>query len=283
MLNTSLLLFSKRPKTFSIDELKEFAEDNSTKRLCFATPNQSFQLHDGKEDVKKWMNVPFCDSIGPILEAECSISLITNKNNRYCYPCKSDAGVQSLEQFGAKYKDYVFLRDKLDLSISLSMRELVPGGGRTPIGELEYQVKYCAGDHRQEVEELARYLQNALNELPFFKHSDYVCAIPSSKPFIKDIVASLQGFSFTDISNLMVWQNKHGEMKNVANSLEKVELLGQSTLAISEAVDLQGKSVLLVDDLYESGMTMNYVALRLKQAGAKYVFGISLVKALQNK
>ena len=44
-----------------------------------------------------------------------------------------------------------------------------------------------------------------------------------------------------------------------------------------------GKNVMLVDDLYNSGLTMQYVAMRLKELGVFRVFGVTLVKSLSNK
>jgi predicted amidophosphoribosyltransferase len=37
-----------------------------------------------------------------------------------------------------------------------------------------------------------------------------------------------------------------------------------------------------MDDLYQSGTTMQFVAMKLKQAGARHVYGLALVKALSN-
>lgn len=44
----------------------------------------------------------------------------------------------------------------------------------------------------------------------------------------------------------------------------------------------QGKTALLVDDLYQSGVSTNYVAMLLLQAGAKKVFGLACEKTLRN-
>lgn len=35
--------------------------------------------------------------------------------------------------------------------------------------------------------------------------------------------------------------------------------------------------------MYQSGLTIQFVAMKLKEAGAKRVFGITLVKALGNE
>ena len=45
----------------------------------------------------------------------------------------------------------------------------------------------------------------------------------------------------------------------------------------------KGKDIILVDDLYMSGTTLQYVAMKLKEAGARKVFGLCFVKSLSNK
>lgn len=43
-----------------------------------------------------------------------------------------------------------------------------------------------------------------------------------------------------------------------------------------------GKRVLLVDDLYQSGVSMNYCGLLLLNAGASKIFGLACEKACRN-
>jgi len=45
---------------------------------------------------------------------------------------------------------------------------------------------------------------------------------------------------------------------------------------------IQDEIVLLVDDLYQSGVTMNYVAMLLLEVGATKVFGLSCEKTCSN-
>jgi hypoxanthine phosphoribosyltransferase len=45
---------------------------------------------------------------------------------------------------------------------------------------------------------------------------------------------------------------------------------------------VEGKSIVVVDDLYQSGLTINYVAEELRLAGAKEVLGLAAVKTLSN-
>ena len=188
-----------------------------------------------------------------------------------------------IQSFMDKFKNIVFLRDCLDLSISLSMN-MSDSKQRTELGELEYLVKYRADeiDYQQKISDIIQIFQETLEKLPYFKEVDYVCVIPSSHPFMKDIVRGLKGFVFEDISDNVSWE-KSSEIKNAETLDEKLEALLKSNLKVSEAVDLKGKNVMLVDDLYNSGLTMQYVAMRLKELGVFRVFGVTLVKSLSNK
>jgi len=54
-------------------------------------------------------------------------------------------------------------------------------------------------------------------------------------------------------------------------------------LEIAEGVDFEGKDIVLLDDLYMSGITLQYVAMKLKEAGAGKVYGLCLVKSFGNR
>ena len=49
-----------------------------------------------------------------------------------------------------------------------------------------------------------------------------------------------------------------------------------------DAEAVRGRTVLLVDDLYQSGTSMNYVALMLLDAGAHTVLGLACEKTCRN-
>lgn len=256
----------------------------SPKRIHFAT-NHSNALRKTDDDagVLAWLNLPFNDSVGPILKQLTGIGLYKKKSgNGYCYPVKDESALRDLERFIKKFNNLVFLRDNLDMSVALSMN-MVEEGVHTEIGEWEYQVKYHQGtkDVSAELENLTHVLKETMDELPYYGLADYICAVPSSRPFIDHIIDSLDKWSGKNISKHLSWEHKTSDIKNEENHAHKFEALEGSGLAI-DGVDLTGKTVVLVDDLYKSGMTMQYVAMKLKEAGAHRVFGICLVKSLGN-
>lgn len=176
----------------------------------------------------------------------------------------------------------VFLCDNLDMSVAISMHELELGK-RTEIGEAEYQVKYNSENKDTSVERTMLFdkLRTTLDDMPYYKNADYICAIPSSKTFVKEIIANLEGWNGKDISDKVLWLSKDKDLKNIDSTEEKLEALKGFGLTFNE-IDLKDKAVVLVDDMYKSGLTMQFVAMKMKDAGAKYVFGICIVKALGN-
>lgn len=152
------------------------------------------------------------------------------------------------------------------------------------MGEHEYQVKYQSENRDTSANKAALQteIQKRLEELPFFKLADYICAVPSSKTFMRDLVAGLTEFSFEDISEKVSWQSKNGSLKDVETADEKLDMIQSWGLTFSADLDIKDKTVLLVDDMYYSGVTMQYIAMKMKDAGAKRVFGMALVKSLGN-
>lgn len=47
-------------------------------------------------------------------------------------------------------------------------------------------------------------------------------------------------------------------------------------------LSIEGKSVILIDDLYQSGTTIQFIAMKLQEVGLKEVYGLSLVKTLSD-
>ncbi len=43
-----------------------------------------------------------------------------------------------------------------------------------------------------------------------------------------------------------------------------------------------GRAIPLVDDLYQSGISMNFVAMKLQEAGATHVLGLAAEKTCRN-
>lgn len=261
--------------------IRTFVEDTETKRFNM----QYFQTSPinivNRDNEVAWLNVPFVEPINAILSPLLggNPSIHSRKNGKgaaHCFKTQEelDYFIKEIEP----YKELVFLRDCLDLSIALSMYDIPNDGGRTELGEAECQVKYYnqGGKYLQKLVDKTQYW---LDKLPYFKLADYVCCIPTQHPVMSMILEQLKGFSFQDISENVFWRNKNDEIKGKPIE-EKLALLNNFDLQIN--CNVKGKTVLLLDDMYQSGLTLQFVAMKMKQAGADRVFGITLVKALSN-
>lgn len=271
-------------KAVDLDILRAFIDDENPKRINFASHHSNALRKSTTPAIVGRIVLPFDDTIESIARNCMGMDRFlfpSRFGNSFYRQIHNEAEYSQIASFIEQFRDLVFLRDTLDLSVALSMHETGPGV-RTMLGEHEYQVKYRSDsdDAAEHLAALTAVVQQRLAELPFFRLSDYVCAIPSSKPFVRQIIASLVGFTFTDISSQISWDNKDGSLKNIETAEEKLDMIQSWGFRVTEGIDLKNKTILLLDDIYQSGVTMQYVAMRLKEAGAKRVFGMAIVKSL---
>lgn len=276
------IVFMNLPrKEITIDSIRGFMSDEETKRINFASSHAN-ALKKVEKGGK--ITLPFSDTIQPIMENKLGSDkrLFPSQYGGIWRGIHTDEEYAEFEDFKDKYRDIVFLRDNLDLSIALSMN--YEGEERTKIGELEYQAKF--NDNESAEGELIDICKEWIEELPFYKHADYICAMPNSnvdeESLPKRVVNLLTDFNFTDISKHVLWTSKTRKVKDAETVEEKLEILEESGLVIEDDLDLKGKTVILFDDLYMSGISMQYVAMKLKEAGANRVFGLSIVKSRSN-
>ena len=282
--NLQAIMFMGVPqKEITIENIREFMVDEATKRINFASSHVNALRRTEQEQGGK-ITLPFADTIQPIMEKKLGADkrLFSSKFGGIWRGIVTDEEYSSFEEFISKYNNIVFLRDNLDLSIALSMN--YEGDERTEIGELEYQAKFNNDEDTES--QLVDICKEWIDELPYYKHADYICAMPSSNPdeesLPERIVNSLTDFDFTDISEKVLWHSKTRSIKDAEDVKEKLEILEESNLTIAKDLDINGKTVILFDDLYMSGISMQYVAMKLKEAGANRVLGLSIVKSRSN-
>lgn len=227
--------------------------------------------------------LPFQETVVPIFH-KFGLDLYKSKFNadQYYRTIDEEDEFERVEALMEKYKDVVFLRDLLDLSIALSNN--YDGNIRTPIGELEYQAKYhkCRDSLLSIIEEVKRMI----SEFYYYREVDYICAIPPTNPdeynLPREIVNGLEELQMENISEKVRWTSKEKSLKNATGIKEKLEILKESGLSIDDHLDVTNKVILLIDDLYMSGTTIQYVAMKLKEAGAFRILGLCIAKSRSN-
>lgn len=283
------LRFMEVPKKeISLDSIKGYLNSSSAKRIHFATTHSNaLKEKNGKYTI----SLPFADTIQPLLLSELGWDkgkLFSSKfeDGKFYRIINSDEELKGYQDFIRKYQNIVFLRDNLELSIALDMNfTLEDSRSYTEIGELEYKAKY--EKNQDAISRLIKLIEKSIKELPFLHWADVVCAMPQkrdSETKLPKIIVNSLDLSDIQLDNISdkVWLHKKEDLKNCDNLDSKLDVLQESTFEIDPDVDLKGKTVLLVDDLYKSGASMNFVAMKLKEAGASRVFGLAIVKSLGN-
>jgi hypothetical protein len=187
---------------------------------------------------------------------------------------------------------YVAMKDFLALSFALDYER--EGGNpkqpQTEIGALRSQAKpygsqQATNQTKAAADQLVVRCMGFLNEMACYASADCVVATPPSDPakaynlprYIAGGVAEQWG---RENLTAHVRTNKAREsIKGIPLAQKLDTLLG--TIEVDGGV-FDGKRVLLVDDLYQSGISMNYCALMLLRAGAKKVFGLACEKTCRN-
>lgn len=268
----------------SCETVKEM-RDKTPRRICFSTTHAGQPKKVNKEGMVGSFSVPFKETIGPLFKADTDLDLFPN-SSRAQFPGFFRT-IRSESEFGVVHKwverqnTRVFLRDCLDLSVALGMNYAEESEvHRTPLGELEYQAKYQ--QNADAVQKLTEICADTIKDLSFYRDADFIAAVPprSGKKFdLPSTLAQLISKNIVkpDLTGFFNYGGAKATMKEVGLSDKWVQW-EKSDLAF-KGVTLHNKKVILVDDLYQSGVSMQYVAMKLQEAGAAKVYGLSLVKS----
>ena len=265
-------------------------------QLCNEWPNP---LHEPKKPDENWRLVlPFCETFHNAFEEMCdvdSIGIRTGKGGRgYTFLNDAKDNPQTLERVKAWLDTvgrYVAIRDCLALSFALDYDRHAgnPNMAQTEIGKLRSRAKpydkAVTSDVRAAAKDLSAACLAALQELSCYDVADAVAAMPparTDKEF--DLPQTLAGeiarrWKRPDLSSAVRTVRSRPPIKNSALT-EKLAAIEGTVEADSKA--FKGKSVLLIDDLYQSGVSMNYVAMVLLDAGARKVLGLACEKTCTN-
>lgn len=280
-MNIGIFSHLLRTKSITEDKIQDFIADSAVKRICFSRIQKHtlWKTNEG-EDV---ITVPFADSIGTILKEQTGIALRKSSKGKY-YSKLSAEEYRKASMFIKSHADVVFLRDLLDVSVALSLNFEDDCKTHTPIGRLEKNAKYDNSD--KDLENLADIVDDFIGNNPPYKDADLICAVPPTNMgednLPMKVIGKLKQFIGNDISNCVEWTSKTESLKN-ADGADKMEILKQSGFKVADGTNLKNKNVVLIDDLYMSGSTLQYVAMKLKEAGAGKVYGLCFVKSLSNR
>ena len=154
---------------------------------------------------------------------------------------------------------------------------------RTEIGQFVYDLKY--GNDRTVIPKIIEII---IKQITGFDKMNVIIPIPPSKTrenqpvqLIADALGTKLGIPV--IKHEVVKIKATPELKNIVNPIEREEILGDA-FSLEGKYNLNGKSVLLIDDLYRSGSTLRAITGILYDNGnVENVYVIALTKTRSNR
>lgn len=147
---------------------------------------------------------------------------------------------------------------------------------RTEVGELEHLAK----DHQdaEAISQVARRLADTIRRHPTLARADVITAMPprpSSTFHLPVELVKQIGVHLGRTVGLNLTKAEHPKLRTLPIDQKLATLAGVFTLGES----VQGKTVLVIDDLYQSGVTAWSLAKFLKSHGAREVYALASVKS----
>jgi hypothetical protein len=217
---------------------------------------------------------PFPETIVPLFQAETGLEMHHGPYGPYRF--LSDAELPQALVWQEKRSHLIFLRDLLDMSLALDFN-LAEVGKYTELGQTEHDAKEGS---QAAIRDLVGALATAISDLAMYKDADSVCAIPPSPNKAFDLPTRL-----VDMLGKVVGKpniSSHVSLTKPKPPLKALSLADRwaalDRAGISVGSDVGGRRIILVDDKYQSGTTIHFVAAKLLEAGAKEIYGISCVK-----
>lgn len=286
--------FSSRSKHATLQRLEPITRERveylrqGTQRICFEGREDDYLKRKVGSSFVGNFKIPFLESIDPLLCAETACELENDKYGKYWAIIRTEAQFESIQEWIENNREIVFIKSALSLCIAMSMHKVMDEDDLSPVhtelGDLERRAKYKQDPEARE-ELLARLIE-LRRRLPFYRDdaNTVICAVPPRPDKGFDLpswlareLAAREGLP--DITPNLRWKGQKGKIKEVAVA-EKWDELEKAGLDVG--YNLSGWRVILIDDLYQSGTTMQFVARSLQQAGAEHIFGLSVVKSMKN-
>lgn len=234
-------------------------------------------------------SVKFIESIGLIYETMTGNKLQHSlQYGNYWNFLRNEADIQLVENWEMEQGERVFLRDCLSCSIALGVNMAnVATGERTELGELEYQAKNNSCE--ESIHTLANQMAEAIETLPFYKDATLIAAVPARPgKTTADLPTELakriaEAKGLTDLTPHFQYGGVREQLKTLPLS-ERWDAWEGAQLKICDEGKglLDGNSVILIDDKYQSGVSANFVGMILQQAGASEIYGLYAVKTMRD-
>lgn len=151
------------------------------------------------------------------------------------------------------------------------------------MGELLRELKYA--NKKENAKVLAEKIKLLIVEQPVFRTADLITIVPST---IKDryydplteIITHLKNIVSVPIDcNIITKTRTTQPMKEMSNMYQKKNNV-RDAYSITNIEKIKGKKIIVLDDLFDSGCTLNEITYVLKKAGAEKVFALAITKTI---
>ncbi len=202
----------------------------------------------------------------------------------------SDAeGKEAIERFCQFLQKVVYIDDDLDECFALGMHTKLSVDApykRTKLGELVYGAKsYDTTSHKgstEKADRIAKVMARVIRRHPSFTSVDFIVAVPPSNPdksfdlptHIAGRIAEITKIPFR--GDFIRKTRKTQAMKDCETIESKVKNIKDAFKVNQD--EINGKKVLIIDDIYHSGFTINELGRIIRNADAKWVFGLTATK-----
>lgn len=236
----------------------------------------------------------YVDSVRRIFEVQTGIKLKRPSKHQGYWKSVNEKEIAKIKSWMKDQGTLVYLQDCLFVSVALGVNFVftddAPGdasGVRTPVGLLEYEGKWKKDENS--IHDLVGRIEKQIRKLPYYKKADLICSVPSPPDKDFDLpgrVAFLvdKKVGKRNITDGFVFGGQKLSVKNATFDQKwQIWEKAQVSFRSNDNFNVNDKTVILIDDMYQSGITIQYIAMKLQQAGAREVYGFSLVKAVSDK
>jgi hypothetical protein len=221
--------------------------------------------------------------------------MTSGASDRYCIELNGEEGdIKALEEFLRFLSRHVLLNSDLDECFALDFHKYITAEGevlRTPMGQLVVTAKpyapHASPGHLRRADILAIQMANFIHCHPSYRRAELLVAAPASdpsKPFhLPDYLVSsiAKQTGQVALSRGAIWKTQTTlQMKSVQSVKEKLSTI-RGTIAVDPS-QVAGKTIVVIDDLFQTGATINEVGRVLKEAHAGTLLGLVGTKTLRD-
>ena len=192
--------------------------------------------------------------------------------------------IDVVKDFLALLHEVVCLQDDLTQCYALAYHKHQLG--RTEIGDLVHAAKPYSRpvtqQHKEHGAVLSKHFIDFIQRHPTYRTADLLMSVPAIANKKFDLPSFIVGHVLDQVNLLdgrgFVEKTRTTKPIKDCTPQEKTEIL-QDVFVVNDVTAIKGKKIILLDDIYLSGVTMNTVASVLINAGAAQVLGLVATKA----